>query len=208
MFLPSTMWTAILEYHREPEKVKELLYRRYQKPVFEFALRQGLSREDAEDVTQEVFLRVCNEAFLKRADQIRGKFRTVLLSVAKHVIISLYRYRHAEMRDRRREIPLGEIDPPQDSEPDPEFDRLWVKNLVDQSMEHLKDDPGIAALRLQLGGRSYQEIAFELGCKETDVTNFIHRAKERLRREIERMISEYSSKDEVASEIASLRRFL
>ena len=100
------------------------------------------------------------------------------------------------------------IDLPDPSVAYPEFDRLWVKNLVDQAMEHLSDDPGVAALRLQLDGRSYREIGQDLGCKETDVTNFIHRAKERLRREIERMIAEYSAKDDVSSEITSLRRFL
>ena len=208
MFIPSTMWTAILGFHRDPQKVKDLLVRRYRKPVYEFALRQGLGHEDAEDVAQEVFIRVCDEAFLQKADEIRGKFRTVLLSVTKHVIASFFRHRHAEMRDRRRERPMDGIDLPDPSVADPEFDRLWVKNLVDQAMEHLSDDPGVAALRLQLGGRSYREIAQDLGCKETDVTNFIHRAKERLRREIERMISEYSAKDEVDSEITSLRRFL
>lgn len=202
------MWTAILEFRRDPEKVKELLVHRYRRPVYEFALRQGLAHEDAEDVAQEVFIRVCDENFLHKADEIRGKFRTVLLSVAKHVIASFYRHRHAEMRDRRREVSLQGIDLPQGADADPEFDRLWVKNLVDQAMERMSDDPGVAALRLQLAGRSYQEIAVELRCKETDVTNFIHRAKERLRREIERMVAEYSAKEDVASEIASLHRYL
>jgi RNA polymerase sigma factor (sigma-70 family) len=176
--------------------------------VVEFARRQGLRDEDAEDVTQEVFLRVCGETFLRKADQIRGRFRTVLLAVTKHVIGSWRRHERAGKRDRRREVSLEGIPLPAELPADPEFDRLWVQNLMNQAMDRLKDDPGIEALRLQLGGLSYQEIADRLGRKVTDVTNFIHRAKGRLRREFERLIAEYSTREEVADEIAALRRFL
>ncbi|HLY73691.1 MAG TPA: RNA polymerase sigma factor [Planctomycetota bacterium] len=208
MFMPSTIWTVILDYRQDPDKVKDLLARRYQKPVYEFAVRQGLHHEDAEDVTQEVFLRVCDEKFLRKADEIRGKFRTVLLAVAKHVIASFYRHRHAQMRDARLEIPLGDMDLAQAAPSDPDFDQLWVQNLVSLAMERLREDRGIAAIRLQLAGRSYHDIAVELGCKETDVTNSIHKAKDRLRHEIERMIAEYSAREDISEEIDSLRRFL
>ena len=77
-----------------------------------------------------------------------------------------------------------------------------------QAMERLKHDPGTQALKLQLEGLSYQEIAEKLGRKAADVTNFIHRAKERLRREVERLIAEYSTREDVAEELAALRRFL
>jgi len=206
--MPSTMWTTILQFHRDPERVKDFVVRRYRQPVIEFARRQGLKDEDAEDITQEVFLRVCQETFLKKADQIRGKFRTVLLAVTKHVIASWRRHELAGIRDRRREVSMEGINLPDELPSDAEFDRLWVQNLMAQAMERLKTDPGTEALKLQLEGRSYQEIAAKLGRKTTDVTNFIHRAKERLKKEFERLIAEYSTREDVAEEIAALRRFL
>ena len=206
--MPSTMWTTILQFHRDPDRVKDFVVRRYRQPVVEFARRQGLKDEDAEDVTQEVFLRVCHGPFLKKANEIRGRFRTVLLAVTRHVIGSWRRHERAGKRDRRREVSLEEIPLPDELPADPEFDRLWVQNLMDQAMARLKDDPGIEALRLQVGGLSYQEIAAQLGRKVTDVTNFIHRAKERLKKEFERLVAEYSTREEVADEIAALRRFI
>jgi RNA polymerase sigma-70 factor, ECF subfamily len=206
--MPSTMWTTILSFHRDPERVKDFVVRRYRQPVVEFARRQGLKDEDAEDVAQEVFLRVCHETFLKKADQIRGKFRTVLLAVTKHVIGSWRRHEMAGKRDRRREVSLEGMTLPDDLPADPEFDRLWVQNLMTQALDRLKPDAGTEALRLQLQGLSYQEIAEKLGRKTTDVTNFIHRAKERLKKEFERLIAEYSTREDVAEEIAQLRRFL
>lgn len=208
MPMPSTMWTTLLQFRRDPERVKDFVVRRYRQPVVEFALRQGLKDEDAEDVAQEVFLRVCQETFLKKADQIRGRFRTVLLAVTKHVIGSWRRHERADKRDRRREVSLEGLTFPDELPTDPEFDRLWVQNLMAQAMERLRDDPGIEALKLQLEGLSYLEIAERLGRKSTDVTNFIHRAKERLKKEFERLIAEYSTREDVAEEIAALRRFL
>jgi RNA polymerase sigma factor (sigma-70 family) len=206
--MPSTMWTTILQFHSDPDRVKDFVARRYRQPVVEFARMQGLSLEDAEDVAQEVFFRVCGEAFLKKADQIRGKFRTVLLAVTNHVIISQRRYNTAGKRDRRRQVSVEDLDLPEAATADPEFDRLWVKNLVEQALGKLETDPDVQALRSQLKGESYQQIADRLGKKVTDVTNYLHRARERLGREIEKMIAEYSSQDDVADEIAALRRFL
>ena len=208
MHMPSTMWTTILAFHRDPDRVKDFVVRRYRQPVVEFARRQGLKDEDAEDVAQEVFVRVCHETFLRKADQIRGKFRTVLLAVTKHVIGSWRRHEMAGKRDRRREVSLEGMTLPDDLPADPEFDKLWVQNLITQALQRLKQDAGTEALKLQLEGLSYTEIAERLGKKTTDVTNFIHRAKERLKKEFERLIAEYSTREDVAEEIAQLRRFL
>lgn len=208
VYMPSTLWTTLLQFHSDPERVKDFVVRRYRQPVVEFARLQGLSDEDAEDVAQEVFVRICQENFLKKADQIRGKFRSVLLTVTRRVIISLRRHDTAGMRDRRREIPMSGIDLPEESHADPDFDRLWVKNLVTQALERLDVDPAVQALRLHLKGFTYQEIAGKLGKKVSDINNFIYRARERLRREIELLVGEYSSRQDIAEEIAALRRFL
>jgi len=205
--MPSTLWTTILQFHTDPERVMEFLVHRYRQPVVEFCLLQGLSAEDAEDVAQEVFIRICSERFLKKVDQIRTRFRNVLLTVTKRVIISQRRHQTAQIRDRRRDVAL-EGDIPKETATDPEFDRLWVKNLVEHALESLEADSAVQALRLHLKGLSYQQIAEALEKKATDVTNLLHRARVRLRREIERLVGEYSPKEDVADEIAALRRFL
>lgn len=209
MHLPTTVWSTLLKVRREPDRVKDLVVRRYRQPVYEFALQRGLPPEDAEDVAQDVFLRVCRETFLEKADRTRGKFRTLLLAVTKHVISAFRRRENADKRDRRRRVPLEDFDIPEESGgEDPDFDRLWAKNLVEKALDRLKNDPAIPAYRLKLQGKSYREIARELGRKETDVTNHIHRGSERLRREIRKMISEYTLEEDVPAEIVALRKFL
>jgi RNA polymerase sigma factor (sigma-70 family) len=208
VYMPSTLWTTILQFHSNPDRVMEFVVHRYRQPVVEFCRFQGLSPEDAEDVAQEVFIRICSEKFLSKADQIRTRFRTVLLAVTNRVIISLRRRDTARIRDRRRSVSLDGADIPTESPQDSNFDRLWVKNLVEQALESLDQDPAVQALRLHLKGESYQQIAEALGKKATDVTNYLHRARKQLRQEIERLVAEYSPREDIAEEIAALRRFL
>jgi RNA polymerase sigma-70 factor (ECF subfamily) len=208
MDFPSTIWTVILSVKDDPERVKDLIVRRYRGPVYEFLRMRGLVHEDAEDVTQDVFLQICQKDFLEKADREKGKFRTLVLAVTRNLLAFFHRYQMAERRDRRRKVTLGDLDLPLDEPPDLDFDRLWVKNLLAQALERLKEDPMVAALKQQMEGRSYQEISITMGRPVHDVTNFIHRGKSRLRTEIERMISDYSSKDDVPEEVAHLMKLV
>ena len=205
---PTSIWTTILTIRKDPDRVRDLVVRRYRQPVYDFIRRQSLSHEDAEDVTQEVFTQVCREGFLERANRQKGRFRTLILAVTRHLVASFRRHELAGMRDRRRSVTLEGFDIAQEHEDDGDFDDLWVKNLIDLALKQLEGDPAIGALRLQLEGRSYQQIAAELGKPATDVTNYIHRAKKKLRREIERQIREYSGGDEVEDEVTSLLRYV
>lgn len=208
MDFPTSIWTVILSVRDDPERVKDLVVRRYRGPVYEFLRMRGLDHEDAEDVAQEVFLQICQKEFLEKADREKGKFRTLVLAVTRNLLAFFHRYQMAERRDRRRKVTLGELELPADPAPDGDFDRLWIRNLVSQALDRLKDDPTVMALKRQMDGLSYQEIASEMGRQVHDVTNFIHRGKTRLRSEIERMIGEYASTDDVPEEVAHLMKLV
>ncbi len=208
MNFPSSVWTVLLEARRDPEKVKDVVVRRYHRPIYDFMSREGIRHEDAEDLAQEVFVRVCSEGFLRRVDPRKGRFRALLLTVSRHVLASFRRKELSAGRDRRREVALEDFDLPSEVEPDAEFDRLWAKHLVAQALEGLKGEPGAAALKLQMQGLSYQEIARSLSKSEGEVTNYIHRGKKRLRQEIERLIAEYANRDETSGEVESILQYL
>ena len=197
----------MLSLRDDPERIKDLVVRRYRDPVYQFILRRVPRHEDAEDLVQEVFLRICADSFLSKVDPEKGRFRSLLLAVTRRVIASHQRRELAEMRDRRREVGLDDLELPADKPAEGEFDRLWVGNLMTQAMDRMKNEPNLAALQLQVQGKSYREIAAALGKTESDVTNHIHRAKQRLRHEIESVIREYSGGD-VQTEIATLMQYL
>lgn len=198
-----------MQIRKDPERVKDSVVRRYREPIYEFIKRQGFKHEDSEDLTQDVFLRITGESFLSKIDPAKGKFRALILAVTRNVIASFRRYELSGLRDRRKEVTIADDEEvPVEAPPDADFDQLWVKNLMNQALERMKNDNALAALRLQMEGRAYKDIATELSTSETDVTNLIHRAKKRLRLEVEALIRDYSGTEEVEGEIASLLKLL
>jgi RNA polymerase sigma factor (sigma-70 family) len=55
------------------------LCRVYWRPIFFFVARRGYSPEDAEDLTQDFFLKILKGGWLQKADPTRGRFRSLLL---------------------------------------------------------------------------------------------------------------------------------
>ena len=51
----------------------------YWRPIFFFIARRGYSAEDAEDLTQDFFVRILRSDWLQKADPARGRFRSLLL---------------------------------------------------------------------------------------------------------------------------------
>src|SRR6185369_12698653 len=48
---PTSIWTTLLSLREDPERVRDLVVRRYRQPIYDFVRRQNLSHEDAEDLT-------------------------------------------------------------------------------------------------------------------------------------------------------------
>lgn len=207
--MPSSIWTIILaKIHESPEEVKDLVIRRYQKPIYEFARLQRFGHEDAEDIAQAVFLEVCRSTFLEKAERKKGKFRSYLLGLTQHVIARFREHELAGMRDRRRTVALGDFEIPAEVPSNADFKRVWAGNLHARALEEAGDGVPVRAYKLKLEEKSYREIAAELGISETDVTNYIHRVKELLRKTILRLVAEYCDPDDVPGEIDDLGKDL
>ena len=69
----------MLRYRNGDEDAFEMLYRRYEKPVFSFIYRILMSTADAEDLCQETFLRLVKE---KKKYQVSGNFKTWIFRIA------------------------------------------------------------------------------------------------------------------------------
>ena len=74
------------------EKIFELQIKKYLKPVYGFALRYVGNREDAEDVTQETFIKAWKN--LKKFDQQKS-FKTWIFTIAKNTAIDLLKKKHS-----------------------------------------------------------------------------------------------------------------
>jgi len=142
---PTTTWTTIRRAGESDGEALETFASSYREPVLRFLRRRGFAHADAEDLCQEVFVRVLRGRVLARADAERGRFRSLLLAVVTHVV--------QDHRRRRREPPAGDLDP---AVPAAEFDREWVLDLVEKGFERLRkeESPYYGVLRAHLEGVS------------------------------------------------------
>src|SRR5438445_2210584 len=80
----TTHWSVVLSagHGSSPDahQALEWLCRTYWYPLYAYVRRRGVGKDDAEDLTQQFFLRLLQGNRLALADPARGRFRTFLLS--------------------------------------------------------------------------------------------------------------------------------
>ena len=163
-----------------------LLVGKYEHMVFSLALRIMKSREDAEDVTQEVFLNAYNHL----ADyQSRFKFSTWLLKITKNQ--ALYRLRGAKNRPVPSEdldiLTSAQSDPAQTqgSNPEDATERNEFKGTVLDILQTLPDKYRLTLMLRHLFERSYQDISDILEMNIGTVKTNIHLGRKLLRQKLE-----------------------
>ena len=95
---------------RSPEASRALamLCENYWFPLYAFVRRAGYSAEDAQDLTQEFFVRLLTKNYLAVADPQRGRFRSFLLGAMKHFLANEERRQGAQKRGGHR--PMMSLD--------------------------------------------------------------------------------------------------
>ena len=152
------------------ERAFSIIVRTYQVPVFNYVLRLVGDRALAEDLTQEVFLRVYQG--LPRFS-LRSKFTTWLFQVAKNRVLD-------ELRavERRPRATAQFDDGPQFEVLDAPFERIEAIDALWRAVEHLNVDLKMALLLRDVVGLSYTEIADSLEITLATVKWRIYKARE------------------------------
>ncbi len=217
MAFESTMWTLIGKARDGSREALEEVLQQYRYPLLAYLKGRGIADHDAEDIAQEVFLQVCDEDFLKKADKKKGRFRTLLLRVTQHILLSDLRKQYSKKRGSgRRAISieeLADVDIPAVDEV--RWNNLWAKNMLRMALDKLQADGArlkapyhkVLVLRY-LEGLSNPEIAAQIGCKPHDIENYIYQGKERVRKYLRELAAQYSfSGDEHAEEVEFLTKY-
>lgn len=210
----TTLWSRIEELQRGDQSGAWAFVERYRRPLLRFIEGRGFGPQDAEDLVQEVFLRLFAKEALARADRERGRFRSFVLGIARHVMSEERARRAAKKRGGgERPIPLSEIpDVASPSEDEGEFDRLWADHLLRKALDALREENPRQHRALTLRfekGLSYQDIAAHMERNLQQVKNDLHRARRRLVKTIKEEIASYcSSEAEYEDEVRSFLSFL
>ena len=101
----TTHWSVILAAANQetPEAAAALerLCRTYWYPLYAYVRRRGYSPEDAQDLTQEFFLRLLRKNYLGQVDPGKGKFRSFLLAAINHFLANEWDRANAVKRGGR-----------------------------------------------------------------------------------------------------------
>jgi RNA polymerase sigma-70 factor (ECF subfamily) len=156
---------------RGDERAFSLILRAYETPVFNYVLRLvGGNRSLAEDLTQEVFLRVY-QGLPKFS--LRSKFTTWLFQVTKNRVLDELR---ASERRPRSVVAIDDIAPLEVL--DAPIERLEEIDALWRAIEDLSTDLKMALLLRDVVGLSYTEIADSLEITLATVKWRIYKARE------------------------------
>src|SRR5437667_1180768 len=74
------------------------LCKTYWRPVFSFICRRGYSVEDAQDLTQDFFVKILERNWLQHANVNRGRFRSLLLTSLQNFLVNAAERTHTRKR--------------------------------------------------------------------------------------------------------------
>lgn len=158
----------------------EALYLRYADLVYSIALRVVADPQIAQDIVQEVFLRIWRHP--SAFDETRGRFASWLMSVARNRAVDEVRSRG---RRRLREVPPapGADDPIDLQAIDPAMAAQIAaeRTAVRRAMETLPEEQRLAIELAYFGGMTQQEIAAALGTPLGTIKTRIRLAMKKLR---------------------------
>jgi RNA polymerase sigma-70 factor (ECF subfamily) len=175
----------------------EALYDRYGNIVYSVTLRILGDVHAAEDVVQEVFLRVWRRP--DHYDTARGRFLTWLLSVARNRAIDEQRSRGRRQRFEVGSAPLDGEGPQGDEADDPALAALLAdeRSAVRRALVGLPPEQRSAIELAYYGGFTQQEIARALGEPLGTVKTRIRLGMQKMRAALADLRSRYEGEDEL-----------
>lgn len=132
-----------------------MLVKTYSPKIFNLSYQFSGSREEAEDLTQDIFLKLYNS--LQKYD-FEKNFTAWLLTLAKNFLIDHYRKTKWEKKSRDN---FNESALRSESKDDPEDEilRQETKKMIWEGFNRLSSDIRLAVILRDIQGKKYDEIA-------------------------------------------------
>jgi RNA polymerase sigma-70 factor (ECF subfamily) len=163
----------------------EQIVRQYWRKVFNVAYKFVGKHDEAEDLTQDIFLKIFKS--LDTFDR-RANFQTWLISISRNLCIDHYRSVRKERETIDRDVDAGELAPAAaDAGPVAALEQRDRVLLLRQALAALPETLRTAVLLRDIQELSYQEIADRLRLPEGTVKSRINRGRTELARQIRKL---------------------
>lgn len=160
----------------------EALVTKYEKTVYNLALRMTGNAEDAADMTQETFLKAYRSLKSFRGE---SKFSVWLYRICSNVCLDFLRSKSRKSADsltvENDEGEETELDVPDDSfDPQRQLEISLTREAIQRGLDSLSHDQREILLLREINGLSYEEISEVLGIELSTVKTRIFRGRKRL----------------------------
>jgi RNA polymerase sigma-70 factor, ECF subfamily len=171
----------------------EELVQTHHRRIYNICYRFTGSADDADDLTQDVFIRVYKS--LKSYDLERGAFGTWVTTMTRNMLVDHFRKsKYERVTDSLEDAPGGGEDVPtlgdqlQDTRrsPDQRVEGLEAQEMVQQALQKLSPELREAVILRDLQDLDYKEIAGILHVPEGTVKSRINRGRTELARLLSR----------------------
>ncbi len=151
-----------------------LLFERYNKRIFHFLARMTMDRTLAEDLTQNVFLRIIK---YRNSYKEGARFQSWIYQVARNIFSDHYQAHKNRFTD------FVDVEKVSDYLPDPEESELWDERekLLHQSMARLGQEQRELLILTRFQHMKYEEVAVIMDTTVANVKVKVHRAIAKLR---------------------------
>lgn len=226
---PATRWSLVTRAASGDEEVARRAFGElcqiYWMPVYGFFRGKGVSKEDAEDLTQGFFAMLIERESIELVDSSKGKLRAFLLTAAKGHLVDRHRY---ETRERRGggamvlsiDVEEGErffaMAASEERSVEEQFEQAWARTLIERGRAELRasyEAAGKAALfsaiepfiGMDAEEPPYFDIADATGMSPGALRVAVFRLRQKFRALLEREIADtLEDRSELKAELAYL----
>jgi RNA polymerase sigma-70 factor (ECF subfamily) len=200
---PTTRWTLVVSAggprRKEAQSALVSLCENYWYPLYAYLRRRGFPADQAQDLTQDFFIRVLEGRYIPQADREKGRFRSFLLTSLKFFVADEEDRQRTRKRGGGLLLPLefssGEEryqrEPAHSETPERIFERHWALSVLDRVVDRLRDEfvqrgrpEHFERLKVFLLGQSdepYAGLARAMNMSESALKVAIHRLRKRYR---------------------------
>jgi RNA polymerase sigma factor (sigma-70 family) len=200
---PTTRWTLVIAaadpQRKEARSALVSLCEGYWYPLYAYVRRRGYPADQAQDLTQDFFIRVLEGRYLDRADPDKGRFRSFLLTSLKFFVADEQDRQRARKRGGGQLVPFefssGEEryqrEPAHNETPERIFERRWALSVLDRVVENLRNEfvlhgrpehfERLKVFLLSKSDAPYAALAREMNTSEGALKVAIHRLRKRYR---------------------------
>jgi RNA polymerase sigma-70 factor, ECF subfamily len=176
---------------RGEEPAWEQIVARFKRKVFHISYKFTGKHDEAEDLTQEIFLKVFKSLLKFNRD---ADFSTWLSSVARNYCIDHYRASKREREVLVDDLVAFDLAPASSGNPHRQLEEGDRRTLLRGGLDRLPPKLREAVILRDLHGLSYQEMAERLRLPEGTVKSRINRGREELARLLQKAAQPAASK--------------